>query len=169
MAEKSKIWFFAISVSSKIHRIHKHSNTCHALNFHRNFFFEMLVTMFSIRINNNWNNQNTANYHRTIPLKEALHGCMQEGVLEEALHGCMQEGVSEEALHGCMQEGVFEEALHGCIRKREYLTLIGRRRQPFTVRPDVSCQLQCVLLWLIVVIRTIITKIKIMIIIFYCY
>ena len=44
----------------KIHRIHKHWNTCRAFNFHQHFFsfFEMLVTMSSIRINNNWNYQN---------------------------------------------------------------------------------------------------------------
>ena len=31
-------------------------NTCHGLNFHRNliFFFKMPVTMFSIKLNNNW-------------------------------------------------------------------------------------------------------------------
>ena len=31
--EKSKIKIFAISGRSKIHRIRKHSNTCHVLNF----------------------------------------------------------------------------------------------------------------------------------------
>ena len=63
--EKSNIWFFAISGSSKIHRIHKHSNTCHVLNFHRN----MIVTMSSIRINNNLKIQKPPIYDSTILLK----------------------------------------------------------------------------------------------------
>ena len=37
--EKSKISFFAISGSSKIHRTPKHSNTSHGLNFHRKLIF----------------------------------------------------------------------------------------------------------------------------------
>ena len=32
-----KLNFFAISGSSKIHGTHKHSNTCHGLNFDRKF------------------------------------------------------------------------------------------------------------------------------------
>ena len=58
-AWKVQNFIFAISRSPKIHRIHKHSNTCEVLNFHLKliFFFEMLVTLYSIRFNNNWNNQ----------------------------------------------------------------------------------------------------------------
>ena len=65
---KYKTSFFAIFGSSKIHGTHKHSNTCHGLNFHcKLIFFEMLVTMSSIRINNNWNYQKNTNYHHRIP------------------------------------------------------------------------------------------------------
>ena len=44
----------------KIHRKYKHSNKCQAFNFQRKLllFFEMLLTMSSIRINNNWKYQN---------------------------------------------------------------------------------------------------------------
>ena len=38
--EKSKMSVFAISGIPKIHPTHKHSNTCHGLIFHHNFFFE---------------------------------------------------------------------------------------------------------------------------------
>ena len=52
--EKSKTSFFCHFWQLKIHRIHTHSNICHGLNFHRNLirFFQMLVTMSSITINN---------------------------------------------------------------------------------------------------------------------
>ena len=55
----SKTSLFCHFWELKNHPIHKHSNTCHAFNFHRKLiFFDMLVTMSSIRINNNWNYQN---------------------------------------------------------------------------------------------------------------
>ena len=41
------------------------------INYHRTFFFwgEMLITMSSIRINNNWNYQKTANYSHMVPIR----------------------------------------------------------------------------------------------------
>ena len=50
---------------------HKHSNSCHALNFHRKLiFFKTFIRMVSIRINNNWNYPKTSNYRRTVPLRQ---------------------------------------------------------------------------------------------------
>ena len=37
--KSQKLNFFGISSSSKIHPTHKHSNTCHGLNFHRKLIF----------------------------------------------------------------------------------------------------------------------------------
>ena len=42
--KSAKLYFFAISGSSKIHRTHKHSSTCHRLNFHcKLIFFKCLL------------------------------------------------------------------------------------------------------------------------------
>ena len=73
-AWKVQSFTFWSSGSSKFIAYTKNSNICHRLNFHRNsiFFFEMLVTMSSITINNNWNYQKlpkTANLKSTIPLR----------------------------------------------------------------------------------------------------
>ena len=58
--EVQNLFFFAISGSSKIDRTHKHSNTCQELNFHwKVIFLKNARNMSSIRINNNWNYQNT--------------------------------------------------------------------------------------------------------------
>ena len=54
--EMSKTSLFCRFWELKNHRIHKHSNTCHAFNFHNNFFFL------------NARNNVSANYRRTIPL-----------------------------------------------------------------------------------------------------
>ena len=43
---KNKKNFFAISGSLKIHLTHKHSNTCHGLNFHLNFFLNARNNIF---------------------------------------------------------------------------------------------------------------------------
>ena len=58
---KVKNFIFCHFWQLKIHRTHKHLNTCHGLNFHRKLtlLFLMLLTMSSIRINNNWNYQKT--------------------------------------------------------------------------------------------------------------
>ena len=42
MGEKSKTSLFCRFWLLKIHRIHTHSNTCHALNFNRNFDFFLI-------------------------------------------------------------------------------------------------------------------------------
>ena len=70
---RSKILFFAISDSSKMNCTLKHSNTCHWVNFHCSvFFFEMRITMSSIRINNSWNYQKTLITEGMIPFKKAF-------------------------------------------------------------------------------------------------
>ena len=57
--EKSKISFFAISCSSKIHPTHKHSNTCHGLNFYLELIFLSLnarvyiIVVINIIVDNN--------------------------------------------------------------------------------------------------------------------
>ena len=63
--------FLAISGSSKIHCTHKHSNTCHGLNFHHKLIF------LNARKNVHYQNQKqfklpkNTNYQATIPLNES--------------------------------------------------------------------------------------------------
>ena len=70
-AWKVQNFIFCYFWQLKIHRTHKHthSNLCHGLNFHRKLiFFLILVTMSSIRINNNWNYQKMLITASTTPI-----------------------------------------------------------------------------------------------------
>ena len=70
-----KLQFFAISASSKfIAYTNIQIQVMGSIFIVIWFFFEMLVTMFSIRINNNWKVQKTPIYDSTIPLWILIDG-----------------------------------------------------------------------------------------------
>ena len=91
--EKSETWFFCHFGSSKIDRTHKHSNTCHWLNFHHT-----LILFLNARYNVVYRNQlqlkwpKTANSRPTIPLNRGTDQAPASGSSESQilvrLHSC---------------------------------------------------------------------------------